>query len=276
MNKKLLLLISAVVVFLTGTAFIITSTGVPGQTGSPGEQTCNQCHSGGVSIASGATITAIPGFTNSTYIPGQTYTVNVIVGAIGFNNFGFGCEILNSSNSNAGTIQNPGAGVKFMTAGNGRQNAVHTIAKAGTGFASFSFEWVAPSTGAVNIYAAGNAVNLNGNTSGDLPVSATLALTSPTVSSLNENKLELVEFNFFPNPTKDILNLSYNLQESGSVSLDLYSINGQLITNFYDEKQNEGLNKKVVKIPSAVSPGVYFLKTSVNGKQVLQKLISIQ
>ncbi|MGE0568790.1 MAG: choice-of-anchor V domain-containing protein, partial [Bacteroidia bacterium] len=165
---------------------IISSTGIAGQTGSPSEGDCSQCHSGGSSIVSGATITAIPGFTNSEYVPGQTYTINVLVGAISFSNFGFGCEILNAANADAGTMQNAGAGVKFVTAGNGRKNATHITPKAGNNITSFSFEWVAPNSGNATIYAAGNCVNLNGNTTGDLPVKTSLALTAQVASGVNE------------------------------------------------------------------------------------------
>ena len=75
-------------------------------------------------------INSLPAFSNNNYVPGTTYTLTIIITASGFNNFGFGCEILNASNTDAGTMQNAGTGVKFLTAGNGRKNAVQSATKA--------------------------------------------------------------------------------------------------------------------------------------------------
>ncbi len=278
MKRNLFIGITSICILAIGSAFVVRdSTGKAGQTGSPSEGTCAQCHAGGVSIASGATIAAIPAFTNNTYVPGTTYTMNIIVGAVSFSNFGFGCEILNSSNTNAGTMQNAGSGVKFLNAGNGRKNAVHTTPKAGTELVNFSFEWVAPASGNVNIFAVGNCVNLNGNFTGDLVVTSSVALTAqtPTNTGLSESMQEISGFSFYPNPAKDQINFNYNLMESGSVTIDLVSINGQLISQLINEKQAAGLQKRTVYLPSNIASGVYFVKTSYNGKQVSQKLISI-
>jgi hypothetical protein len=277
MKKTLLSIAVGLTILVTGAAFMTkTSSGVAGNTGSPGEQNCGQCHSGGTSIASGATITATPMFTNNAYVPGTTYTVNVAVGALSFTSFGFACEILNSSNTDAGVMQNAGAGVQYITAGNGRKNATHTAPKAGSSFATFSFEWVAPASGAVTIYAAGNCVNGNGNTSGDLPLTASLSLTAAASTSLKENASELSGFSVYPNPAKEMVHLNYRLNESAQVVVELMSINGQSIANLVNEKQSAGPQSKVVFLPSTVASGVYFMKTSANGKMVAQKLITIQ
>lgn len=276
MKRTLLIIASAITVFGMSSAFVtLNSGGKAGQTGSPGEGNCGACHSGGTSLVSGATITAIPAFTNNTYVPGQTYTMNMIIGAVGFSNFGFACEILNSSNVSTGTMQNAGTNVQLVT-GNGRMNATHTAPKSGTGLTTFSFEWVAPSSGAVNIYLAGNCVNNNGGTSGDLPLTASLSLTTPSTTGISENVMEISGFGFYPNPAKEQINFNYSLNEAGNVTIDLVSINGQLISQLINEKQAAGLQKKTVYLPTNLASGVYFIKTSHNNKQVSQKLISIQ
>ncbi|MFO0357664.1 MAG: choice-of-anchor V domain-containing protein [Sphingobacteriaceae bacterium] len=278
MKKTLFIAIAGLAIMLSGSAFIIKNAGgKAGQAGSPGEGTCADCHSGGSSIVSGATITAIPGFTAGQYVPGNTYTVNVLVGALSFTSFGFGCEILNSSNANAGTMQNAGAGVQFVNAGNGRKNATHTAPKAGTSLATFSFEWVAPASGAVTIYAAGNCVNGTGSTLGDLPVSATLSLTAQTATntSVSENSKEVNGFKFFPNPAVDNISVYYNLVESGDVNVELVGINGKLVSVLLNEKQQAGAINKNLNIPSSVASGVYFLRVNHNGKNISQKLITV-
>jgi hypothetical protein len=203
--------------------------------------------------------------------------MTVAVGALSFTSFGFACEILNASNTNAGTMQNAGSGVQFVNAGNGRKNATHTAPKAGAGnFTTFTFQWVAPASGAVTIFAAGNCVNSNGGSSGDLPVKTSLALVSPTVATgVSEVTSEITGFNFYPNPVVENLNFTYSLNQSGQVTIELVGINGQLIATLVNEKQVNGLHQASAKIPSDVAAGVYFLKTSLDGKTVNQKLITI-
>jgi hypothetical protein len=277
MKKTLLTIFVALTCLLSTTAFIVkNSGGKAGQTGSPSEGDCGACHSGGSSIVSGATITAIPSFSNNTYVPGNTYTMTVAVGALSFTNFGFACEILNSANTDAGTMQNAGPGVQFLNAANGRKNATHTAPKSGSSFATFSFQWVAPSTGAVTIYAAGNCVNGNSTTTGDLPVKTSLALVSPTVATgIADNSADMTGFSFYPNPVKESVHINYFLNHSGQVLIELVGINGQLVSQLVNEKQSEGLQKMSVRISSDVTSGVYFLRTSVNNKTVNQKLITI-
>jgi hypothetical protein len=221
------------------------------------------------------TITAIPSFSGNVYQPGQTYTMNVVVGAVGFNNFGFGCEILNSSNGNAGTMQNPGSGVAIANGPFGRKNAIHTSIKSGTGFATFTFQWVAPSNGAVTIYAAGNAVNVNGSTTGDLPLVTSLALTPPVGTGINEEEIQLGNVSVFPNPVKDKLSVNYNLASSDNITIQLLSIKGEIIAELLNEKKQSGSHHEMLHIPSNVSTGVYFLKISNKGDIVKQRLITI-
>lgn len=277
MKKRILTISLFGGIFIATSAFIVKdSNGKAGQTGSPGESTCSACHSGGSSALSGMTITAIPSFTNNEYVQGQTYTMSIIVGAVGFNNFGFGCEILKGGNTNAGTMQNAGTGVKFLNAFNGRKNATHTTPKNGTGLATFTFEWTAPATQeTVNVFAVGNCVNLNGGTSGDLPLQASLTLTTPAVTGLEKNKGDVSSFSFYPNPVMETVNFSYNLSQSGDVIIELIGINGQLISQLVNEKQAAGLHNLSARISPDVPAGVYFLKTSLNNKAINQKLITV-
>ena len=79
--KRFLLFILLGIVFTGTTAFIISSGGITGRTGSPGESTCSGCHGGG----SGTTIVSLsasPSFTSAQFTPGQTYTLGVTVSNI--------------------------------------------------------------------------------------------------------------------------------------------------------------------------------------------------
>ncbi len=281
MKKTVISALVMLIVLFSGTAFIKikSSNGIASETGSPSEGNCGGCHGGGFSLASGSTISATPSFTNNEYLPSQVYTMSITFAASGFNNYGFGCEILNSSNNtNAGTMQNAGPGVKFLNGFGGRKNAVQTVPKNGTGAATFTFEWVAPSVQeTVKIYAAGNCVDLNGNTSGDFPLqAAVVTLTTSAFTGIKENTTSsLSAFNVYPNPATDKINLNYNLKEESLVSVELVSINGQQVTSLINEKQLAGDYQRSVLIPHTMASGVYFLKISANNQKVAQRLITV-
>lgn len=269
--KKALLFGSLGLVFFSSTAFIVlNSTGIAGRTGSPGEVTCSGCHGGG----SGSTVVAInatPAFTANQYVPGQTYTISIDITNNAFSQFGFGCEILNASNANAGTMANGGSGVAFANSG-ARKNAIHTAAKSGTGGTSFTFEWTAPASGNATIYAAGNAVNGNGNTSGDTPGNTSLALTAlgTGIEKQSDNKISL---NLFPNPSSDEYSLQYNLTEEGNVKVSLFSLSGQELSVLHEERQQTGLHDLSGKLSPNLASGIYFIKLSVNNTVSAQKML---
>jgi hypothetical protein len=277
--KKIITSILFVVVAISSTGFISyskNSGGIAGYTGSPGEGKCNSCHSGGASIASSATIISTPSFTANQYVPGTTYIITIGVGAVGFSNFGFGAEILGSTNANIGIMQNAGTGVQFLNAGNGRKNATQTSPKNGTTSVNFTFEWVAPLSGAATIYVCGNAVNLSGGTSGDLAnISTSLALTAAPTIGLKENTNVLVsEINISPNPVSDIMSVSYLLTKSQDINIQLIDINGKVIKQLTNQNQTAGFHTSTNSI-SDVTKGVYFVKVISDNEKVAQKLIVV-
>lgn len=278
MKKYLTTSTIVLIVFLTCTAFVIKySTGKTSSTGAPSEGNCAVCHAPPNPItASGLTITSVPNFTSNQYLPGATYTINVMVGAVTYSNFGFDCVILNSANMNAGIMQNAGAGVQFLTGLFNRKNATHTVPKSGVNMTMFSFEWVAPTSGSVTIYATGVAANLNGNSNGDIPISNTLALTPNTSTSLLEKTTSrIIGLSIFPNPANSFINLSYSLNDGGPLELELISITGQKVANLSCTTETSGLHQQQIKIPYGLASGIYFIRLSLNGSEITQRLISI-
>lgn len=276
MKKHLLTILSSSAVVIGTSAFIMKhGTGIAGYVGSPGESTCTACHSANTAV-SGTSIIATPAFTGNQYVPGQTYTLQIGVGSLSLNSFGFGCEILNSSNTNAGVMQNPQAGVQFSVAANGRKSATHTAKKAGTGFTTFQFEWVAPASGNVNIYAAGNAVNNNGTFLGDAASTVSLALTASSGASVVENPSNIAAITIYPNPIKSDFKFNYSLMESGNVRVALFDLQGKEITEFVNENQANGLHITNAILPNDLGKGAYMMKFSLNGKPAAQRLVITQ
>lgn len=269
--KRLLIFIVTGIVFTATSAFILNSGGVANRTGSPGETTCAGCHGGG----SGATlvsISATPSFTANQYVPGQTYTVTCTVSNNAFTKFGFGAEILDASNNNAGNISVGLTGVQLINTT--RKNAVHTTPKTGTGSAIFEFVWVAPLLGNATIYVAGNAIDGTGGTGSDTPGNTALTLSPDLSLGINEATASGISgLNVFPNPVKSEFKIKYNLIETAVVKAALYDLQGKEIAEIANENQNAGAYTLNAILPADLTKGVYFVKLSIEGKQQVQRLI---
>lgn len=276
--KKVFLSVSAIgmLTFLSLGFILKWSSGIPGKTGSPGETSCTACHGGG----SGTTIVninATPSFISNQYIPGTTYTIDVTVINNPYSKFGFGCEILDAStNTNAGSMTTPLAGVQFLTAANGRNNAVHNTPKNGTGSATFSFVWVAPTTtNNIVIYAAGNAVNGNGTTTGDAVGTASLLLT-PNTTSIQENTANN-SISIFPNPASDFISMYIDYFNAPTlVTIELSDLKGSHHFTLLNTKLNYGQNEIKTFLPDELSNGIYVLKVRSNEKNITSQLLLIK
>ena len=284
--KKTFTIISIFTVsILLTTGFIKKyNSGIAGYTGAPGEQTCagGGCHGGGVSGTQTITINSLPTFSNNEYIPGTVYNLSLTISGAGssFTKFGFGCEALNTSNVNTGTLQTAGSGVTFQNAPNGRRNATHTSGKLGTGGATFTFQWKAPAAGEGDavFYYCGNAVNGNGSTGGDLPIPGSYTVTegvATVTTGINETSANIVsQVSLFPNPASDYATVSYLLKETKSVSIELTDLKGKLIKNLSIENQKPGSYEKVISL-QGMDKGIYFMKVSSGAGQAAQKMLIV-
>lgn len=251
------------------------NSGEVGATGSPGEGTCAGCHGGG---AAGTTIsvTATPAFTNNTYDPGITYTVTVTVAHPSQGAFGFDCEILNSSNTNAGTMSNPGTGATLANAFNGRRNAIHTTKKIGSGSALWTFVWTPPLSGDVTFYIAGNAVDSNNGTSGDSPASTSFTLGNSIGTGIASSDIkEDIHVNIYPNPASELIELNFLLLRKSHINVELTDIKGKSVKVFMNEEREAGAHSKIISL-NGIASGVYFVTVSSDGAKASQKLICIQ
>lgn len=276
MKRSVTLVLVSALIFITATAFIVKSSGgIVGRTGSPGETGCNGCHGGGAGVTQ-VSISSNPAFITNNYTPGQTYTIDVTVTNGAFSKFGFGCEILNTANANAGNMTTALTGVAFANFGT-RKNAIQNTPKSGVGSASFQFVWVAPLSGTATIYAAGNAVNGTGSTSGDATGLTSMVLTPDLSMGINEaQKTGISAFSIFPNPIQSEFKLSYVLSESGMFSASLFDLQGKHITDLVNEDQLAGTHTVTARLSGEVSQGAYFLRSSLNGKAQLQRVLIVQ
>lgn len=278
MTKALRISIAGSILIISLTsARVLQNNGIAGYTNSPGEQNCTACHnsfalnSGGGSIS----ISTTPSITSSGYTPGATYTVDVKVSKTGVTLFGFGTEILTSTNTNAGTISVLNASQTKLLNSGSRRNIVHQLnGGAGTDSKTFSFQWVAPATaGSATIYAAGLAANGNNQNSSDYVYTASLSISSPP-SSVGIKEYNLTStVSLYPNPARESVILSYQLNQDALVECSLSGLNGQHLADLYSEKQTAGDHAQKLLIPSSVQSGLYLLHLTVNGQTISRRLI---
>ncbi len=255
-------------------ATVLQNNGIAGFTGSPGEQTCFNCHATNALNTGGGTITiaTTPSITANQYVPGTTYTVDVTIAKTAISLFGFGTEILNSSNANAGTISVLNSAQTKLLTSAGKTNIVHQLSGgASPDTKTFSFKWLAPATaGTAKIYAAGVAANGNNGSNGDFVYSTSLILSTPVGIEEKEVKMHLT---VYPNPATDMINLAYTLAEEAQVQCELTSLNGTNVKTYFNIKQAAGEQNLVLDIPSSVAKGIYLLNLNVNTKKLSQRII---
>ncbi len=89
---------------------------------------------------------------------------------------------------------------------------------------------------------------------------------------------ELIKNNSFsisPNPVKDKLILSYLLTDNTNVKINLYSLSGNKLIGFLDEKQAAGNYRKTFSLPESLSNGIYLVKLQTVKEIKIVKLVKL-
>ncbi len=171
MKQKFRLIYSLFSLILCASLFINYAGGIDDNyagapTGTGNESTCSDCHGGGSTSGSSVMLSNVP----SSYVKGQSYplTLTIVHGSpIGTSRGGF--QIVATDGMSGAMV---GA---FSASGGTRINNVDRLVQStpkslSSGTASWTFDWIAPTTGAptnVVFYYVGNAANGNGGTSRD-------------------------------------------------------------------------------------------------------------
>ncbi|MBS1796327.1 MAG: VCBS repeat-containing protein [Acidobacteria bacterium] len=172
--------LSVAVILLSANRFDKVSASASGpsasHTNAPGEDNCTACHSDfGVNSGSGSvSISALP----VNYEPNQQIPITVTTAQVGQTIYGFQFTAIDSQGRKVGTYTLPGQAparmqlIDGLIGGNQRQYIEHTvdgIIPQQFNFNSWTFTWTAPAqrVGKIRFYAAGNASNSDGQTSGD-------------------------------------------------------------------------------------------------------------
>lgn len=233
-----------------------------GNTGAPGETTCQQsgCHSGGVYTGTVA-LAGVP----DTVIANTSYTLT-LTNTSNAPRAGFQLVCLDSTNVQCGTLTSgTGSSVGTMS---GKQYVRQSTPKLlSAGAVTWTFTWKAPATltkSPITFYFVSLAANGNGGTAGDnvLKTSKTVRFKG-TTSSKEVNKT--IAVNVFPNPTKDVLNI--DIADAANAQMTMTDLNGRILL----KKQ---LTEKTSKINIAhLSKGYYNVQIQADGKSVSKKIV---
>jgi|GEM_PF-559798 len=135
------------------------------------------------------------------------------------------------------------------------------------------YEWI-PSFGTYKLVAQGYS---EGGGNGDLLFTDSVKFEMVyvktnrlrTESSLDSNTLE-PEIDFYPNPTKEFMNLDITYPNEVPIKIDIYSFDGRLVkTELLDYEPNEILQLDLQN----VKQGHYLLRASFNGYSSVKKFI---
>ena len=179
---KIIKILGTILIIFSFSESVFTySGGAPtGHTGAPGEVNCSNCHSGNANSGPGSINISVSG--NPTdYVPGQTYQITVSVNDSFSTELGFQATVVEDLTSQGAGILSVGTfnQVSISTSG-GKYYANHDGSTGTIQLGrSWTFNWIAPAagTGSITFYAAGNASNNNGSSSGDEIYTASLSLT---------------------------------------------------------------------------------------------------
>jgi hypothetical protein len=98
-----------------------------------------------------------------------------------------------------------------------------------------------------------------------------LIFTTLSTLGVKENNDILNNVNLYPNPATNAVNLIFNLSKFDKVNVTISSIVGQELSNF-EQELSSGSNSLTINLAN-YKPGVYLVKSTVQGKTVTKKLV---
>lgn len=257
---RILMAPAVIALFFAGTLFHSGSPG--GKTGSPGDNgaTCTQCHSGTANPQEGWITSDIP---ELGYVVGETYTITATGTHTGVGVFGFELTAEDESGSKVGSfsvinnetqLSNGGASVTHTSAGINPNGDSKT----------WTMEWTAPDSdlGVITFYAAINAANDNGSTSGDIIYTSMMSVDKSSVGIGEE--LAVADFTFGPNPSFGSVQLSHPYD---AAKVSIFDISGKTVLSIENYTSGNTIDL------GNMNSGIYFIQLQHENAIKSQKLV---
>jgi len=87
------------------------------------------------------------------------------------------------------------------------------------------------------------------------------------ITSVNNLSVNAIVISAYPNPTNDILNINYALNNKATVEISLFDIKGSKVNEFKVGSQNPGIYTYSFYVDT-LSKGIYFYKINIDGTNV--------
>jgi PKD repeat protein len=91
-----------------------------------------------------------------------------------------------------------------------------------------------------------------------------------TISSVDDDIEKIYALNIFPNPTNNQSTISFSLENTANINIQVFDISGRLIEYIYQGEMAAG--EKELQT-AAYSPGIYFIKLQINNEVIQKKLV---
>lgn len=93
-------------------------------------------------------------------------------------------------------------------------------------------------------------------------------------SGINAPEAGIQHFEVFPNPVQDNTTVSFSLDKSQKVSLQLFDMTGRMIMEMYNGMLSEGEHQFPIQFAEKITSGLYFVRLSTSeGRSVTQKMV---
>ncbi len=285
-KKNLTLLAVIFVPVLFGQFTLKKSAGAhPGSTGAPGDNTCAKsgCHTGAAVVYNDTTVNKLFfSQADSTYMPGQTYTITVRTENPGKQRFGFEFQaIADATSLETGTVVVTDVirthEVTHMVGSNFRTSVTHNTASTpelSPGFNEWTFDWTAPATndGDIVFYYATNSTNNNNAATGDRIFNNTFRIKISPLFSINEI-IDIESTNAFYNSETNQIVLNYFLKRDKKISINVFDSFGREVLKQNDKSKNAGQQKDELSLKNKLSTGIYYVNISVDNKSFSKKIM---
>jgi hypothetical protein len=285
--KNRFIFISSIVisVFLCASYTILKTAGShPGSTGAPGDATCasSGCHSDAQVIQNSVGVNTLEySETDSTFIPGQTYTLTVKVNSPLTEKFGFELSALNNlNNTNAGFF-NVLESVRTQTISHTYNNDLRysvTHEALGTdslssGYTEWKMKWTAPTInqGPITFYYATNCTNNDGLESGDKIYLSSFVVKPVNTTAIDEQQLDKKLRVFFNRDTRSIV-MNYTLDYPSHIKISVNDCLGALVYESATSVKSTEQHEKIILSPN-YAKGAYVVRLSRNSQIITKKII---
>jgi len=207
------------------------------------------------------------------YSPDSVYTITAKAVQIGFTSFGFEISPQNASGKELGTLININPSQTQITSTKYIEQTQYSYQ--GTDSVVWTFQWKAPAagTGSVTFYGAFNCGKGNSVPTGSYVYTATLTIPENVDAGISALENAKTSFSLFPNPAKGQVNITYMLQRTSDVEINIYGIDGKKISTLINTMGTEGEQKHLLLLPSEIKSGIYIIQLIANGKSTMQRII---